>query len=162
MHPFAVLGPAIAVGVAPALTYSLVAGFGLRGHGYSVAVEGRVDAQSSKNGPAGGEVRASVLAGSIVPCLHYEIVVGCALASYGSLRGAGSGVLTAREDRSPWAAVGVRVGIEAELFGPVAFRFHVDGLALLTRTTLRVQDTDVWTTPALALVTGVGTVLHFR
>ena len=162
LHPFAALGGAIALGVAPNLTGSLTAAFGLRAQTWSLSLEGRGDAESSKKGPVGGEVSSSILAGSIVPCLHHELILGCAIVSYGSLRGAGSGVGVPRDDRSAWVAVGVRIGIEAELIGPITFRVHADGLAPLTRTTLRLQDRDVWTTPAVALVVGVGLGLHFR
>jgi hypothetical protein len=162
LHPYASLGGALAFGVAPNLTGSLTAAFGLRAETWSISLEGRVDAESTKRVPTGGEVSSSIIAGSVVPCLHHELILGCAIASYGSLRGAGSGVGVPREDRSAWVAIGVRIGLEAQIVGPISLRVHADGLAPLTRTTLRLEDRDVWTTPAVALLTGLAVSLHFR
>lgn len=158
----AALGGFVAFGEGPQMTGGLAASIGLRTPTSSFSVEGRVGAETSKPGPAGGEVSASILSGSFVPCLHHDLLLGCAVVSYGALRGAGAGVSEARSDRSPWAAVGARLGIEATIVGPLALRGYVDALAVLTRTTLRVQGADAWTTPPMSFVGAVALVGHFR
>ncbi|MBI2392148.1 MAG: hypothetical protein HYV09_21340 [Deltaproteobacteria bacterium] len=158
----AALGGFVAFGEGPQMTGGLTAAVGLRTSKLSFSIEGRVDAETSRPGPAGGEVSASILAGSFVPCLHHELLLGCAIVSYGALRGAGAGVSEARSDRSPWGAVGARLGIEATIVGPLALRAYADALAVLTRTTLRVQGADAWTTPPLTFLGAVALVGHFR
>jgi len=162
LWPFAAIGGIAALGAAPDLTFGLTTTFGLHAEKYSVAIEGRVDAEAGKRGPLGGEVRSSILAGAIVPCLHHDVLMVCGIAAYGSLRGAGAGVSAARHDRTPWAALGARIGLEGTVFGPIAFRAHADALALLTRTKLRVEDADAWTTPPFALLLGLAVVAHFQ
>jgi len=162
LWPFAAVGGLAALGAAPELTFGLSTTFGLRAERYSFAIEGRVDAEAGKRGPNGGDVRSSIIAGSIVPCLHHEVLMACGIAAYGSLRGIGGGIAGARDDRTPWFALGARIGLEGTIVGPVALRAHVDGLALLTRTTLRVQGADAWTTPPFSVLLGLGVVAHFR
>jgi len=160
--PTVSLGGFGAFGAGPQLNGGLTASAGVRTPSFSLAVEGRVDAETGKPGPDGGRVSSSILAGALVPCLHHELLMGCALVAYGSLRGSGAGVTEARSDQSPWAALGVRLGMEALFLGPFALRAHVDWLAPLTRTTLRVQGTDAWTTPAFQFLAGLAVVGHFR
>ncbi len=162
LWPFAALGGIAAINAAPQLTFGLTTTFGLHAERYSIAIEGRVDAETSKLGTNGGEVRSSILAGALVPCLHQDVLMVCGIAAYGALRGVGGGVPEARDDRSPWAALGARIGLEATIYGPIAFRAHADALALLTRTTLRVQGRDTWTTPGVSILLGLGVVAHFR
>ncbi len=152
---FATLGAFGVGGAAPGITVGLGAGLGLRGRLASIAIEGRVDAYGRGAGPAGGEVRSSILAASLVPCLHPGAFLVCAIGTVGSLRGEGAGVGVPKKDDSGYAAVGVRVGGEAPLGRIVGLRAHVDLLAPLTRTTLRIQDVDAWTTPAVAALVGV-------
>jgi len=162
LWPFAALGGIAAINAAPQLTFGLTTTFGLHAERYSIAIEGRVDAEVSARGPAGGDVRTSILAGALVPCLHRDVLMVCGIAAYGALRGVGSGVQEARDDRSPWAALGARLGLEATIYGPIAFRAHADALALLTRTTLRVQGEEAWTTKPFSILLGLGLVAHFR
>lgn len=161
-YPTVSLGTFVAFGAGPQLTGGLTAGVGVRTPSFSVGVEGRVDAETSKVGPEGGTVSASILSGALVPCLHHELLMGCALIAYGAMRGTGSAVTEARSDQTPWGAVGLRLGIEAALFGPVALRAHVDALAALTRTTLRVQGVDAWRSPPFQLLGGLELIGRFR
>lgn len=161
-YPTVTLGAIGVYGAGPELAAGLTAGVGLHTPSFSLGIEGRVDAETSKPGPAGGRVSASILSGSLVPCLHHEVLLGCLLVGYGSLRGSGSGVTDARSERSPWGAVGVRLGIEGALFGPIAFRAHADALAVLTRTTLRVQGVDAWSSPPFQFLGGIALVGRFR
>lgn len=161
-YPIVSLGGFAAFGAGPELTGGLSAAIGLRTPSFSIAVEGRADAEASKAGPEGGRVSSSILSGAVVPCLHHELLMGCALVAYGSLRGTGSAVSEARTDQTPWGALGLRLGVEATLLGPFALRAHADALATLTRTTLRVQGVDAWRTPPFQLLTGLSLVGRFR
>lgn len=162
LWPFAGIGGVAALAAAPDLAFGLTTVFGLRADWYSVAIEGRVDAEASKRAPAGGEVTSSIVAGAIVPCLHRDVLMVCGIAAYGSLRGVGSGVRNARRNESPWSALGARVGLEARVLGPIALRAHADLLAVTTRTTLRIDSTDAWTTPPVSVLLGLGVVAHFQ
>lgn len=161
-YPTVTLGAIGVYGGGPELAGGLTAGVGLHLPSFSLGIEGRVDAETSKPGPKGGRVSASILSGALVPCMHHEVLLGCLLLEYGSLRGNGSGVTDARSDRSPWGALGVRLGIEASLFGPIAFRVHADALAALTRTTLQVQGVDAWSSPPFQFLGGLAVVGRFR
>lgn len=148
-------------GAAPGLTVGLGAGLGVRGSLASIALEGRVDAYARGAGPAGGEVRSSILAASVVPCLQPSAFLLCAIATIGSLRGEGAFVGAPRKDESLYAAVGARLGGEAPLSANLGLRAWVDLLAPLTRTTLRIQDVDAWTTPPISALVGIAFAARF-
>lgn len=160
--PTVSLGAFAAFGAGPELALGLSAAVGFRTRSWSIAVEGRVDDETRRRGPEGGQVASSILSGALVPCLHHDLLMGCALLAYGSLRGVGTGVTEARTDQTPWGAAGLRLGIEVTLFGPFALRTHADALATLTRTTLRVAGVDAWRSPPFQFLAGLALVGHFR
>ncbi len=161
----ATFGVFAAYGAAPDLTAGLTAGVGMRLPTWSLSVEGRADLEARRAGTLGGEVKSSLLLGSLVPCLHHDPFVACVVGSIGAMRGAGAGVDVASTDTTFYAAVGPRVGLEADLaaWGGATFvlRGFVDVLATLVRTTLRIQAVDVWTTPPVAVLAGLALVGRF-
>lgn len=116
----------------------------------SLALEGRVTPQLGTPA-ASGDVGATLLTLAIVPCLHRNVWMACAVVAAGSLQGESVEISLPRRNSTLYAAAGGRFGVEAALWGPLFGQLGVDGLATLTRTTLLVNDEPAWTTPALSV-----------
>ncbi len=149
------LGGAVSIGTAPALAPGLTLEIGTRGDWWSVAAEARGDLPSGAQ-VAGGEVRASLLAGTLAPCVHAGPWAACALATAGVLRGEGVDLADARRVDAPYLAGGVRGAAEWPLTEALGLRFWADARAPLTRVTLRVDEDVAWKSPAISMGFGFG------
>ena len=128
---------------------------GIRWPLVSVSLEGRADLPSAA--PAsGGEVRTSLLTGSLVPCIHYRSLGACVLLSAGVQRGEGVDLARARRSDTPHLAGGLRAVGEWKVLGPMTFRVWLELLYPFSRTTLLVDDDPVWQTPPMSGVAGAG------
>ena len=157
----ATAGVVSSIGFGPSLGAGASVSGAVRWSSLSIGLEGRADVPSSKVVPGGGgQVSASVLLATLVPCVHRGVVMACALGSFGALRGSGVGA-GAREASTRYAAVGGRLATNLEITSSVAVRIAIDLAATLTRTTLRYADVDVWTTPAIAGALGASLVGTF-
>jgi hypothetical protein len=80
----------------------------------------------------------------------------CWIATLGVLRGSGEGVPRAQDDATPYASTGPRFGVEIGLSPTWSAGVHVDVAATLTRTTLRINGRDAWTTLPVSAALGLG------
>jgi hypothetical protein len=142
-------------------TAGLVAGAGLRSEGWSLSLEGRADLPRSRE-VGGGRVEAGTLAGSLVPCLRRGLFGACFLASVVALRGNGQGLLEAQQMTTVFVSLGARAMVELPQTGVLAFRAHLDLSVPLTRTTLKVGEEAVWTSPPVNVALGLAGVVRFR
>jgi hypothetical protein len=126
----------------------------------ALQVEGRYDLPASADGPNSSAVTGSLLLGTLAPCFEPPPAFFCALGSAGVLFGEGSGVLVPRSDRSVYAAIGLRAGLEARFGERIRGRIQIEGLVPLVATSLSVAGSPVWSSPAV--VGSLGTVLLFR
>jgi hypothetical protein len=128
----------------------------LREAAWSMSLEGAFDAPTSKRDRFAVSASAYGATGALVPCVHMATMGLCGLAELGVLhaRAAGSGT-------SAVASLGVRLATEVPLGPQIAARFHGDVVAPLARTTLRVDDEDLWTAPLIATRLGIGLVYRF-
>ena len=150
----------MAVGAAPLVSGGVTLAAGMRYDRYSLDVEGRFDFTTRKSYAEGtGETALRIL--DLVPCVHFGPVVGCALGGAGVLSADGSDLMSAQHGSALYASVGVRGGVELPIAPHVAIRGLVDVQAPLTRTTLTIGTTDVWTTPPVNLALGIGILGHF-
>ncbi len=157
-------GGVVAAGASPSgLGVGLVFGFGARRGPFSLALEGRVDRDSSRASDLGGEVRGALLAAMLVPCLHAEPFRACALAQGGAFLGSSADIDQPRRVSTPWAAVGGRVGIEVPILpgGALLVRLGFDILATLTRTRLSLHGQEVWVSPPVSGALSGGLVGRF-
>jgi len=150
------------LGAGPAIDAGFAVQIGLRSGMVSLGLEGRGDLPASATElPTGGGVQSSLLLAALVPCIHYRVARGCAVAGAGELYGSGIHVDQPHDQHTFYAAAGARAGIELHLAGRLSLDVHVDLLGTLTRTTLRLANMDVWTTPPVSAALGVGVVGNF-
>lgn len=151
-----------ALGSAPRITAGFTAQIGLRWRLASFGLEGRADLPASTDIDGLGRVKTSLLLISAVPCAHWRFLFGCALVSLGALQGSGEEVGVPRQATTFYAAVGPRLGTEIHLVKFLYLRIHLDILATLTRTTLRIDNKDAWTTPPVSGDFGLGLAFNFQ
>ncbi len=147
-------GAVIGIGTAPAPTVGVSIQAGVRWSTFSLSLEGRGDVPSSRSA-GGGQVSASLLSASLLPCLHHSFLMGCAVASLGSIHGASAGVGYPASDDSVYGAIGARLGVVVPLWRFLLMRAYIDGSASLSRTTLTLNGTSVWTSPPVAGALGL-------
>ena len=143
---------------APALGFELR--IDVRRGDVSLGLEGRADLPATTS-LSSGEVNASLLTASLVPCAHWRSFAACALVTVGVLRAVGNGLLDARQATDPWVALGARLAANQPLYRAVSLTAHADAVAPLVQTELKVSGAPVWTTPAIVFSAGIGLAVAF-
>jgi hypothetical protein len=146
----------------PATSAGLTAFVGVRRGFFTLDLEGRADLPQSKAAGSGGAVRASFLGASLAPCFALSITRACVVGTLGALQGRGEGLDRQLSQDTFYAALGVRLAAEFSLTRAVRLRAHGDLQAPLTRTTLRLDQRDVWTTPSAVALLGIGAVYELE
>lgn len=154
------LGAFAGMGFGPRNTLALVAAAGYRTPRWSFDLEGRRDVPLAATVGA-GTATSSIFGATLVPCLLRGPLSVCGLLSVGALQASGGDVATPRSETAFWAAAGVRIATELQVWGPVALAFHADVLVPFVRTTLQLNGEDVYTTSAIAVAGGLRFVVRF-
>lgn len=148
-------------GTAPDVAIGVAASVGVRWHDLSLDIEGRGDWPASSPVPTGGTARASLRAGSVVPCVHRGVWFVCGVGVVGSVNGSGQGLVVGREHDALYAAAGARIGAEVPIGGPFFFRPQIDGLANFSPVELQVDDSQVWKASLFSALFGAGVFASF-
>jgi hypothetical protein len=125
-----------------------------------IDLEGQYYAPSSLEGD-GGSIQASLLVGTLAPCVRYWLAVACVDLSLGQLQGSGTGFGRPHDGNTFYAAAGVRGGFEVPLGRTFALRLMVEGQAPLRPTQLDANNSPLWTTPSFAFFATPMLVVHF-
>lgn len=156
----AAIGGLLAWGSAPSMAGGLNLQTRIGWEYASLALEGRLDFPVHEDVDP-GQISTSQILGSVVPCFHYGLAIGCGVISAGALRASGEGLVDSKKATLPSLAAGARLGLELPLGSVFFIRGQADLLATLFQNTLRETGTDnvFWTTPplsvALSLVVGI-------
>ncbi len=155
----------VALGAAPAPSVGLVVGGALRSERWSIGLELRADLPASK-AAAGARVATHLVVGSLLPCVHFGPLAGCAVVSAGAVFARAAGFEGARGGESPFVAGGARAAFEWPLFGDgaagsLAIRVSAELLFPVTRSALWLGDREVWSTPPATGSGAVGLGWHF-
>ena len=156
----AALGMVGGIGSAPVRNLGVTVSVGARRVDLSIDVEGRADLPASVPLEV-GKVSTSLLVASLVPCIHWRVVAGCGLVTGGALRAAGHGLVDSRQVSDPYVALGARVALEVPVSGKLNLIAHADASAPLITTELRVGGEELWTTPPVSFLVGLGVGLAF-
>jgi hypothetical protein len=154
-------GPVVAIGTAPGVSLGAAVRIGVRWKGFSAAVEGRADLPASASAWSGARVQSSLLAASLLPCLHVSVAYGCAVGTLGRLSATATDIARSNREETLFAAAGVRGGVEWWFAANLGLQAHADVLAPLTPTTLLIGGRDAWTTSPVALGGGIALAAHF-
>lgn len=167
----AAVGLGVTAGHTPAITPELVASAALRWSLVSLGLEASHAFLSSASRDGIGEVRASLSAGRIVPCVRHRFSArldgaACGLIALGALSATAAQVDRARPTTALYAALGLRVAATVALLPHLALRARADLLGALTPHTLQIlqgrQNVVVWSSAPLAFSGGIDLVATFR
>jgi hypothetical protein len=149
-------------GTAPDLAIGMAASFGIRWANFSVNIEGRSDWPASSPVSTGGAARASLIAGSVVPCFHRGVWFVCGLGVVGSVHGSSQDLIVKiLEGNALYLGAGARAGVEVPLVGPFFFRPQLDALANFNPVELQVDNARVWKAPPFSVLIGAGVFASF-
>lgn len=150
------LGASFALGAAPAPNLALSLQAGVRFPYVSFSLEGRGDLPVEEEMQSFSTWR---MAGSIVPCAHVDILLGCLVGTVGR-----QVVFNERESVSDWyGGAGVRLGVEIPIVDPLAVRFSGDVVATIpSEGIVRVNGMDErWTSPPINATLSGGLIADF-
>lgn len=154
LRPALEIGMLAGTGTAPGRSVGAAVQAGVRRGDLSLSLEGRADLPGTAPAES-GEIRASVLVASLVPCWHLRALGFCALATAGALRAAGQGLMDQRQVTIPFFALAARVRAERPFARLWSLAVHADISAPLVETELRVGGQTRWTSPPLTLAAGL-------
>ena len=154
----------VTLGALPAPAAMIAIDGGVRWEHFSLSVEGRADLPVTAVVDSNAKLRASVLAGSLVPCGHLRWFVGCAVISVGALRLEGVDLAGASSGAAVYLAAGLRAGLEWPIprLPVIALRLSADVLATMHPIrAARADEREVWRTPPFAGVLAAGLGARF-
>lgn len=157
----ATLGISGLLGAGPGPTLGGSVGGRLQGERFSLGLEASAELPSTKQ-VSSGEVEASRAQLGLLGCVHARWVGACALGLGGVQRGLGRGLAAPRAVATPAFGVGGRVEVVWPETGPLAGGLHAELQVPLTRTTLRVDGQEAWSTPPLAGLLGLRLLGRFE
>jgi len=156
----AAIGMVGGIGAAPVRNLGLTVAVGVRREALTIDLEGRADLPASIPLEV-GDVSTSLLVASLVPCVHWRMIAGCAVVTAGALRAAGHGLVDSRQVTDPYLALGARLAAEVRMTGKLYLVAHADASAPMITTELRVGGEELWTTPPLSFLAGLGLGVSF-
>lgn len=151
---------ALSLGEAPTASPGFAVGGRVRWEFLSVGLEARATIPIASEIP-GGSLAVSQVTGALAGCGHYGYVGGCLVGTLGAAFLSGRDVPNARTDTKVAASLAVRALGEYPLGEHLFLRAHLDFGANLARTTARLGEQDVWTTPAVFGLLGLGAAWRF-
>lgn len=155
----------LAVGLAPTVSVGLVPGFsagGLLSFGvtigrFSLALEGRVDAQAAQARSVDGHrIFGAVYAGGLTPCVVLPYVAFCGVIHLGAIQGVAHNVSNPEPQVTLFASASARVLARFPLGPVVTLLVLAEAGIPIVRTSLAVNSRIVWTAPPVFGTFGIG------
>ena len=150
------------LGVAPALAAGFRFGASVRRNWFELAAEFSDQLDASRTANEGGSVIGSLAEGTLAPCVASHTLAACGLLNLGSLKSQGKDVPQPVNQRSLYAALGVRVELSPQLFDRLHLLVNADAFKSLTPITLRLHGEDIWHTPFVSLAASLGLEWRFQ
>ncbi len=159
LHLRATLAGTGSIGIAPAPTLGVLVGLGIEHRWWSAAAEFRADLPVSDS-VSGLTARTSFTGGNLVPCAHIWRAYICTVLSFGAIRGEIAFASPSRQSTFH-AMLGPRIGLSMPIVRWLSFDGHLDAAYAPTSTSLRIGTEDLWRTPTISGLVGIGMVGRF-
>ena len=108
----------------------------------------------------GTGVVVNAVGSSAAGCAHVSVASACLLGRLGGIRARGTGIALPNTSWGWFGEVGMRLAGTWEL-GRFIFSVHADGLVMLSRWTVKLNDAPVWSVPRVGGVMGLDVALRF-
>ena len=145
-----VAGGSVLWGELPDIAPSIEAGGRLRVGAGSLALTGLMTSTADTDAIEGGYAKVSMLAFNLVPCGHLDAWSACLIGSLGALRAEGVDLERRQRVVRRSGALGALAAYDQELNEWLRLGVYTAVMSPVTRTTLKIDDRDVWTTSRLA------------
>jgi hypothetical protein len=153
-------GPALGLGLAPEATAFGRLFVAARFRWLSAEIAADASLPVTQREPDGAGVVVSAIGASAAGCGHLSIIAACALGRIGWIRAAGTGVNAPLTSWARFEEAGIRLAGSRD-FGRVTLSVHADGLVMLSRWNVVLNDVVVWSVPRLGAVVGLDVALRF-
>jgi hypothetical protein len=156
------LGTVFSTGTSPDVAVGVAASFRVGWRSASLGIEARYQFPDARAAEVGrGAVETTALLVSLEPCWRLSPFAICALATVGSLLGAGKDISQPAEQSTFYWGAGGRGAVEVVLAAPLSLRGHVDLVGNGTRPFLAIDNREVWRLSAISAAAGVDLVAQF-
>jgi hypothetical protein len=146
-------------GITPGISAGFIPSVRARWSDFSVAIEGRVEVPMWSSFET-DRVDASLVGGSLVPCVHWKPLAGCATLLLGRYQAEGHDI-AARSASALFAAAGARIGGEMRISSNVWAFLRAEGLVHFTRHELAVGAEPIWRVPPIGFTLSAGALVSF-
>jgi hypothetical protein len=153
-------GPAVGVGMTPGATAFGRLFVAARLGWFSGEIAADAGIPSTQREPDGTGVAVTALGSSAAGCAHVAVVSVCLLGRLGWIRARGVDIAAPSTSWGRFGEVGMRLALTREI-GRVIVAVHADGLVMLSRWNVVLNDSVVWTAPRVGAVAGVDLALRF-
>ena len=153
-------GPAVGIGMTPEATAfgRLFVAARLGGLSAEIAADAALPATVHERDGTGVVVNA--VGSTAAGCAHVSVASACLLGRLGWIRARGTGVALPNTSWGRFGEVGMRVAASKEL-GRFVVSVHADGLVMLARWNVVLNDAAVWNVPRVGGILGVDLALRF-
>jgi hypothetical protein len=153
-------GPALAIGMTPDANAfgRLFVAARVRQLSAEIAADAAVPATQPQ--PDGTGVAVNALGSSAAGCGHVSMVSACLLGRLGWIRAQGMGIAAPRTSWGHFGEIGMRLAGTREL-GRFMVSVHADGLVMLSRWDVVLNDAVVWRIPRFGAVVGLDVAVRF-
>src|SRR5262245_14153903 len=153
-------GPAVGLGMTPE-----AAAFGrlfvaARFRRLSAEIAADAALPATQREPDGTGVVVNAMGSSAAGCAHVSFASACLLGRLGWIRARGEGVALPSTSWGRFSEVGMRLAGTREL-GRFIVSVHADGLVMLSRWNVVLNDAVVWSVPRVGAVVGLDLALRF-
>ncbi|WP_437278896.1 hypothetical protein WME90_48120 [Sorangium sp. So ce375] len=152
-------GVLLGAGVAPSVAVGFSGFAGARWETFSLSLEARGDLPIDAEPYRGWTIGVSGLSGSVVPCGHADWFFGCAVATAGGVWHVRDS--TGIEDALPYAALGLRAGLEVLLSARLAGQLTGDLLLNTLRPHVRPLHGEGWSAAPVSEAVALRLVAFF-
>jgi len=153
-------GPEVGVGLTPEATAFGRLFVTARWARLSTEIAGDASLPATLGEPDGSGVVVNAVGSTAAGCAHVSVASACVLGRIGWLRARGTGIAAPSASWGRFSEVGLRLAGSREL-GRFIVSVHADGLVMLSRWNVVLNDTVVWSIPRLGAVMGVDVALRF-
>ena len=153
-------GPAVGLGMAPEAAAFGRLFFVVRVRQLSAEVAADAALPVTLREPDGTGVVVNAVGSSAAGCAHVSVASACLLSRLGGLRARGTGIALPSTSWGWFGEVGMRLAGNWEL-GRFIVSVHADGLVMLSRWNVKLNDTPVWSVPRVGGVIGLDVALRF-
>jgi hypothetical protein len=154
------VGPAVGIGMAPEATPFGRLFVAARVGGLSAEIAGDAALPVTQREWDGSGVVVTAMGSSAAGCAHVSFASACLLGRVGWIRARGTGIALPNSNWARFGEVGMRLAASREL-GRFMVGVHADGLVMLARWNVVLNDAVVWSVPRVGVVVGLDVSLRF-